>query len=48
MTRGLAYSRPMVENWRMQANVPFVDISDALRLQWPLFAVFGGTENTQP
>ena len=32
----------------MQASMPFVDISDILRLQWPLFAVFGGTENAQP
>jgi hypothetical protein len=32
----------------MQATMLFVDISDELRLQWPLFAVFGGTENAQP
>ena len=32
----------------MQATMPFVDISDKMRLQWPLFAVFGGAENAQP
>ncbi len=32
----------------MQGNMPLVDISDSLRLQWPLFADFGGTENAQP
>ena len=26
----------------MQGIMPLVDISDILRLQWPLFAVFGG------